>query len=79
MDYESQLQPLGSFSSVQEFWALYSHIHGPNELPKDTTLHVFKQGIKPVWEDTSNKSGGKCVARLPKGLSARGWEALVRT
>lgn len=38
---------------------------------------MFKEGIKPVWEDTANCKGGKWILRLKKGLSSRIWENLL--
>lgn len=40
-------------------------------------FHLFKQGIKPVWEDAANRKGGKWILRLKKGLSSRIWENLL--
>lgn len=40
-------------------------------------LHVFREGIKPLWEDPHNSDGGKLVLRLRKGLAARLWEHLL--
>ena len=41
--------------------------------------HVFREGIKPMWEDESNVNGGKWIVRLKKGVAARYWEDLVRS
>lgn len=38
---------------------------------------MFREGIKPLWEDSNNQGGGKLVLRLGKGLSARLWEHLL--
>lgn len=38
---------------------------------------MFREGIKPLWEDVHNIGGGKLVLRLCKGLSARLWEHLL--
>ncbi|KHN74302.1 Eukaryotic translation initiation factor 4E-4 [Toxocara canis] len=40
-------------------------------------FHMFKEGIKPVWEDAANRKGGKWILRLRKGLSSRIWENLL--
>lgn len=40
-------------------------------------FHMFKEGIKPVWEDNANCKGGKWILRLKKGLSSRIWENLL--
>lgn len=38
---------------------------------------MFKEGIKPTWEDIANKNGGKWMVRIKKGLSSLYWEELV--
>ena len=39
--------------------------------------HIFKGGIRPVWEDEANKKGGKWIVRLKKGVADRYWEDLL--
>lgn len=46
-------------------------------LPTVSDYHVFKQGIRPVWEDEENKRGGKWIMRLKKGVADRYWEELL--
>ncbi len=60
-----------------EFWTIYSHLRRPNVLPVNSDIHLFHDGIKPVWEDSANASGGKWIIRLKKGLVNRLWEHLV--
>lgn len=48
--------------TVEQWWALYSHIIRLNDLPAHRDLHLFKKGIKPMWEDPANKKGGKWVS-----------------
>lgn len=43
-------------------------------MPNSTDLHLFRAGIKPMWEDEGNRQGGKVVVRVRKGLAARYWE-----
>lgn len=39
--------------------------------------HLFKNNIKPAWEDDANKDGGKWMVRLKKGLASYYWEELI--
>lgn len=79
-------------TQVEEFWGYYSHLIRPNELPNTSDYHLFKDGIKPMWEvcldnnaaahktilkDDANKNGGKWILRLKKGQASRYWEDLV--
>lgn len=62
---------------MESFWSFYSHIVRANELGSYSDFHLFKDGIKPMWEDEANKEGGKWIVRLKKGLAARCWENLL--
>ncbi|KAJ5134515.1 hypothetical protein N7448_000465 [Penicillium atrosanguineum] len=76
-DYEKSTVPLASISSVESFWAIYSHLKRPSLLPTVSDYHIFKKGIRPVWEDEANKRGGKWIVRLKKGVADRYWEDLL--
>ena len=73
------LHPLPYFQ-VEDFWRLYVHLRRPvDDRPTVCDYHVFREGIKPMWEDESNVNGGKWIVRLKKGVAARYWEDLVRS
>uniref|UniRef100_A0A3Q4N142 Eukaryotic translation initiation factor 4E family member 2 n=1 Tax=Neolamprologus brichardi TaxID=32507 RepID=A0A3Q4N142_NEOBR len=64
-------------SQVEQFWRFYSHMIRPGDLTGHSDFHLFKEGIKPMWEDDANKMGGKWIIRLRKGLASRCWENLI--
>ena len=35
---------------VEQFWSLYSWLVHPSELTGHCDYHLFKDGIKPMWE-----------------------------
>ncbi|KAL9126486.1 MAG: hypothetical protein Q9217_004468 [Psora testacea] len=76
-DYEKSTIPLAHFSTAETFWAVYTHLKRPSTLPAVSDYHIFKKGIRPVWEDEENKKGGKWIVRLKKGVSDRYWEDLL--
>eukprot|EP01113_Clastostelium_recurvatum_P017659 TRINITY_DN2081_c0_g1_i1.p1 TRINITY_DN2081_c0_g1~~TRINITY_DN2081_c0_g1_i1.p1 ORF type:complete len:275 (-),score=81.22 TRINITY_DN2081_c0_g1_i1:47-871(-) len=76
-NYEKNIKKIGSFATVEEFWEYYSHMIRPNDLPNTSDFHLFKSGIKPMWEDDANRSGGKWIVRLRKGQATKYWEDLV--
>ncbi|CAF9922697.1 hypothetical protein IMSHALPRED_005739 [Imshaugia aleurites] len=76
-DYEKSTIPLAYFSTVETFWTVYTHLKRPSTLPSVSDYHIFKKGIRPVWEDDENKRGGKWIIRLKKGVSDRYWEDLL--
>ncbi|TNN67804.1 Calpain-10 [Liparis tanakae] len=75
--YEQNIKPIGSFASVEQFWRFYSHMIRPGDLTGHSDFHLFKEGIKPMWEDDANRMGGKWIIRLRKGLASRCWENLI--
>ncbi|KAF9963737.1 Eukaryotic translation initiation factor 4E type 2 [Modicella reniformis] len=77
LNYESSMKKIATFGSVEDFWAVYSHLKRPHELPTVSDYHLFKQGVRPVWEDATNINGGKWIVRLKKGLASRYWENLI--
>ncbi|KPI99459.1 Eukaryotic translation initiation factor 4E type 2 [Papilio xuthus] len=74
--YGQALRMVGRMGSVEQWWGLYSHLSRPDELPPLSNLHLFKLGIKPMWEDPANVNGGKWVVRLRKSQTGRAWEEL---
>lgn len=62
--YESNLHTVGSFSTVEEFWSLQNHLVAASALDQNSTVHCFRSGIKPIWEDEHNRLGGKWIFRL---------------
>ncbi|XP_041968489.1 eukaryotic translation initiation factor 4E type 2 isoform X2 [Aricia agestis] len=74
--YGQALRMVGRVASVEQWWGLYSHLARPYELPPLSDLHLFKLGIKPMWEDPANVNGGKWTVRLRKSQTVRAWEDL---
>uniref|UniRef100_A0A915KKE5 eIF-4F 25 kDa subunit n=1 Tax=Romanomermis culicivorax TaxID=13658 RepID=A0A915KKE5_ROMCU len=65
------------YSQVEQFWRVYSRLKRPSDVSDKVEFHMFKKGIKPAWEDEANRSGGKWIIRLKKGLASRIWENLI--
>ena len=53
------LKPVITFDTVEEFWGIYNSIPVANQLPIKSDYHLFKEGIKPEWEDEKNAKGGR--------------------
>ena len=76
-DYEKSTMKIANLSTVESFWTIYTHLKRPSLLPTVSDYHIFKEGIRPVWEDDANKRGGKWIIRLKKGVADRYWEDLL--
>jgi len=68
---------VAKFSTIGEFWQVYSHFRRPSVMPLGTFLHYFIDGVKPLWEDPNCENGGRWSIRTPKTHSAKFWEDLV--
>lgn len=77
VDYEKTLHAMAGFDTAEDFFKVYRHLKRPSALPLVSDYHIFKKGIRPVWEDEENKHGGKWIVRLKKGVADRYWEDLL--
>ncbi|KAG9306158.1 hypothetical protein G9A89_016062 [Geosiphon pyriformis] len=64
--WSQNLKELITFDSVEEFWGVYNNIVKSSDLTSGSNYHLFKQGIKPMWEDQANEKGGKWVIQFPR-------------
>ncbi|GAA6025815.1 hypothetical protein JCM10207_000643 [Rhodosporidiobolus poonsookiae] len=65
--WDEALSKVVSFQSVEDFWGLYNNIVAPSLLSANSNYYLFKEGIKPAWEDAANEQGGKWSVQLPRG------------
>lgn len=59
-EYEDSLQQVGTFSSVQDFWRYWNAIDLA-KVGQNCSLSVFKDPVKPMWEDPGNQDGGQWI------------------
>lgn len=65
-NWEDNQRPIITFNTVEDFWALYNHIELASKLATGCDYSLFKEGIKPMWEDDSNRRGGRWLINLDK-------------
>jgi len=63
-DWQAQLKKIYTFDTVEDFWCLWNNIKAANELSIGSNYHVFKDEILPMWEDNTNKQGGKWIVQV---------------
>ena len=76
-DYENQVKKISSFSTIEDFWKIFQHLKKPEELNIGIEIDLFKNEIKPVWEEEVNKNGGKIALKLNKNYTSIIWEELI--
>ena len=75
--YESQIKKLSEFNTFEDFWSIYQHIKQPDKYNQDVEYFLFKNSIKPMKEDDSNKNGGKLILKCNKGYTSIIWEEII--
>jgi translation initiation factor 4E len=69
----SNIRPVYTFSTIEQFWGLYNNIHIPSKLSTGVDFHCFKDKIEPKWEDPVCVNGGKWTAIYLRGKSDTAW------
>ena len=76
-EYENQVKKIGEFDTIEDFWSLYQHIKKPDNCKQGIEIQLFKDPIKPMWEDEYNKNGGKFSIKLRKDYTTIIWEEMI--
>ena len=76
-DWTKNIHPIGSFQTIEKFWAFYSHMTRPDKLKEGLSLHLFRDNLKAMWEDENIKNGGYITIRLGKKQVQYVWEKLI--
>ncbi|CAO1618960.1 unnamed protein product [Sympodiomycopsis kandeliae] len=65
-NYEATLKMIGAYRTVESFMKVFRVISRPSALEKFSNYHLFKDNVKPMWEDPANAKGGKWVISFPQ-------------
>merc|ERR1719171_925029 len=65
MPYEQNVVELARFQTIEDFWATFRWLKNVSESPRDTSYHVFRHNVKPMWENFLH--GGCIIVKLKKG------------
>ena len=76
-EFQDNLRKIADFDSAEEFWGIYQHMKRPSTLPRGCEFFLFKEGIKPLWEDEANFGGGRLFLSMKKDtITNKVWEDL---
>ncbi len=69
---------LANIDTIKPFWELYNASPLSAVRPRDS-VHFFKKGVRPVWEDAQNVRGGSLTFRVPHRSehSSEFWKELL--
>lgn len=58
-EWSDLLRPVIKFGTVEEFWGIYNSVPKASDLPIKADYHLFRDDIRPEWEDERNSKGGR--------------------
>lgn len=67
---------LDNVVTLKPFWGFLNNFPMHSLKLKDS-VHFFKRGVKPVWEDSRNINGGSWTFRIPKDKSEQLWQEVL--
>jgi translation initiation factor 4E len=76
-EYEVQVKKIAEFDSVEDFWGIFQHLRKPDSCRAGIEYFMFKEPIKPMWEDENNKNGGRISIKLRKDYTTIIWEEMI--
>ncbi|KAL6721756.1 hypothetical protein ACLMJK_000861 [Lecanora helva] len=76
-NYEGRLTLMkDNIVTVKPFWEVLNSFP-LNRLQLKDSVHFFKRGVKPVWEDPRNIKGGAWTFRIPKAHAEEFWKEVL--
>lgn len=76
-EFENKVKKIAEFDTVEDFWAIFQHLRKPDSCKPGIEFQMFKEPIKPMWEDENNKNGGKFSIKLKKEYTTIIWEEMI--
>lgn len=67
---------ISSVKTVEQFWTLHENIKQASDIDVGCDYALFKNGIRPMWEDEMNRMGGRWIISVDKGCSSNELNAL---
>nr|ACO11310.1 Eukaryotic translation initiation factor 4E [Caligus rogercresseyi] len=62
-DWSDNLVIVYTFTTIEDFWALYRYLRSVSNLSPGSDYSLFKTGTTPMWEDANNREGGRWIIK----------------
>lgn len=76
-DYSTNLVFVGTIDTVQGFWRWFNNLPAVSVIQPGSSIFLMKAGIKPIWEDVNNISGGHLCFKVTQNEVNNVWLGLV--
>jgi len=63
--------------TLADLVTFYSNFKKPKSMPGNCEVYLFKENIKPLWEDEKNIGGGSFFLHIKKTFANKIWENLL--
>lgn len=67
MNWNECQHEISSFRTMEQFCLLYDNIKSASQINLTCDYAFFKSGIRPMWEDDINRTGGRWIIDIQKG------------
>lgn len=67
MNWNECQHEISSFRTMEQFQLLYENIKLASQINLTCDYAFFKNGIRPMWEDDINRTGGRWIIDIEKG------------
>ena len=75
--YANTVKKIADFDTVEDFWKIFQHLKKPEQLQNGIEFQLFKNEIKPLWEDEANQRGGRVSIKIKKDYTSLVWEEII--
>ncbi|KAA6400697.1 MAG: hypothetical protein EZS28_003778 [Streblomastix strix] len=58
-DWMAGFHHIYTCTTLENFWRMCHNIPRPQKIPARSSYYMFKEGVKPAWEDKENVGGGR--------------------
>lgn len=66
-----QMKKIQTIQSLEDYWGCINNIIPATDLSVGGNFHMFREGIKPGWEDPENAKGGRWLITFPKNAGGQ--------
>ncbi|ORX73708.1 eukaryotic translation initiation factor 4E [Linderina pennispora] len=77
--WTQNLKEIVTLGTVEDFWGVHSNVTKAVDLPNGSNYHLFRKGIKPMWEDAANANGGRWGIQLQRSVGGKANDLWLNT
>ncbi|KAJ2809231.1 eukaryotic translation initiation factor 4E [Coemansia furcata] len=70
-NWTANLKEIVTIGTVEEFWGVYNNVAIAFDIPNGANFHLFRKGIRPMWEDPANANGGKWGYQFQRSIGEK--------